>query len=113
MNLRQKNKKLKYELESARCQLAFDKEFIEQARRTVTEAKNYINKNIGDITTLRLCAHSPGYALLSEEEFKVQIVKRMIPELAKCVTLEHYMPRGGVPNAEFTVAEIRVVKLRE
>lgn len=108
MNLRQKNKKLKRELEEARIQLAFDKEFIDQARRTVREAKEYINKRVGDIGVLRSFVNRLEYMGLSEEQIKVQIVKRFIPELAKCVTLE-----GCVEHDDFLLANLRVVKPRE
>lgn len=112
MNLRKKNKKLKRELESARRQLEFDKIFIEQARRTAWEAKAYTNKRFGDIDTLQAYCHSPSYTMVSEEELKAMVVKQMIPELAKRITLENYIPRGGVPNAEYVLASIRVVKPR-
>lgn len=104
MNLRQKNKKLKRELEKAKADLA---KYLPYAAREIARA------NVGDIVTIRAYAHAPGYMMLSEEQFKTQMVKRMIPELAKCITLKGYIARGDVPNADNVLATIRVVKPRE
>lgn len=114
MNLRKKNKKLKRELESARRQLEFNKIFIDQARSTVREAKEFINRNVGDVATLQVYAHSPKYAMTSEEEFKRLVIQQMIPELSTCVTLERYTTaRVGVLNDDYVLAKLRVVKPRE
>ena len=113
MNLRQKNKKLKRELAEARAQLAYDKEFIDQARRTVREAKDYINKRVGDIGVLQAFVHKPEYMMLSEEQFRKQIIKQWIPELAKCVILEDCdPPQVYMAGNDYVHASIRVVMPR-
>ena len=108
MNLRQKNKKLKRELEEAKETIARATKCIEQARRTTREAKDYINKLHCDIGTLRAYVHRPEYTGLSEEQIKAQIVKRFIPELAKCVTMEDCTYHDDV-----LFASLRVVMPRE
>jgi hypothetical protein len=104
MNLRQKNKKLKWELAEARMELA---SYHARAFRELLKPR------YDDIVTLQMYGHRPDYSMMSDEECKVFIVKKMAPELAKYVTWEHYIPRGGVPNADFAVARIRVVKPKE